>query len=200
MGKTVNKYAKLYRNALRKKNVPDIEEKTDAYRKRLTEMYASDKFKEHNVYPTMNVTLVYAVIAMCLELKGYGLSDKEIMAFSDEVFHARKAFFAKLIKGVDLLPNAYKIAENWNKSDHDKRVKDGSITYDLFEVSDGKIEYDISRCMYVEMFQTYGIRPLCRIFCITDENSYAMLTKHVTFIRHSDLSYGDSCHDEIFRK
>ena len=62
------------------------------------------------------------------------------------------------------------------------------------------IEYSISKCVYIEMFETYGIRKLCRIFCMTDTTSYENLRRHVTFIRHSDLSDGEACHDEIIRR
>ncbi len=54
--------------------------------------------------------------------------------------------------------------------------------------------------MYVEMFAHYGIRPLCKIFCNTDLIAYSGLTRHVKFVRHSDLSDGNACFDEIFRK
>ena len=63
-----------------------------------------------------------------------------------------------------------------------------------------KVEYHISKCMYVEMFETYGIRELCKIFCMTDEKAYAGLTRHVRFIRHSDLSDGPACFDEVIRR
>ena len=137
---------------------------------------------------------------MCLELKGLGLSDKEIIDKINRGLSLRRNFFKNLIRCIDLLPNSYKIVEKWNKSDHAKRVQDGSIYYDKFEVSDGKIEYSISKCMYVEMFDTYGIRPLCKIFCMTDTTAYSNLEKHVKFLRYSDLSDGDSCHDIIMDK
>ena len=101
-----------------------------------------------------------------------------------------KKRFEVLLKIIDVLPNSYRIAEKWNLSDHEKRVRDGSVTYDVFEVSTGKIEYCIS--------EYYGIRRLCKIFCITDEHEYANLARHVKFVRHSDLSDGPCCHDEIF--
>lgn len=104
---------------------------------------------------------------------------------------------ARLEKVIDVLPKTYQIAKKWNIFDHENRVKDGSITYDYFHVSEGKIEYRISKCMYIEMFEYYGIRGLCKIFCLTDETAYANLPKHVKFIRHSDLSYGKCCHDEV---
>jgi hypothetical protein len=88
----------------------------------------------------------------------------------------------------------------WNRSDHADRVKDSSITYDDFTLGKNKIEYNICKCMFVEMFAHYGIRPLCKIFCNTDLIAYSGLTRHVKFVRHSDLSDGDACFDEIFRK
>ena len=70
MEKTIRKYGKVYRKALLFRHCRDIEAKAVAYEARLWEMYASDGFKAHSVYPTTNATHVYAVIAMCLEL-GY---------------------------------------------------------------------------------------------------------------------------------
>ena len=203
IAKTVKKYGKIYRRILVIGNYPDPDVKQKAYEKRLTEMYASEKYKEHNIYPSTNTEYIYAIIAMCLELKGLGLSDKEIIDKINRGLSLRRNFFKNLIRCIDLLPNSYKIAEKWNISDHAKRVQDGSIGsiyYDKFEVSDGKIEYSISKCMYVEMFETYGIRPLCKIFCMTDTTAYSNLEKHVKFIRYSDLSDGDSCHDIIMDK
>jgi hypothetical protein len=200
IAKTVKKYGKIYRRILVIGNYSNPEVRQEAYEKRLTEMYASEKYKEHNIYPSINTEYVYAIIAMCLELKGLGLSEKEIIDIINRGFSRRRDFFKNLIRCIDMLPNSYQIAEKWNISDHAKRVQDGSIYYDKFEVSDGKIEYSISKCVYVEMFETYGIRPLCKIFCMTDTTAYSNLEKHVKFIRYSDLSDGDSCHDIIMDK
>ena len=200
MAKTVKKYGNIYRKILVKGNFPNPDRKQEAYEKRLTEMYASKKYAEHNIYPTTNAEYIYAIIAMCLELKESGLSDIEIIDTVNSGFGRRRNFFKYLIRCIDLLPNSYQIAKKWNISDHDKRVKDGSISYNQFDVSDGRIEYNISRCAYVEMFETYGIRSLCKIFCMTDTTAYYNLRKHVEFIRYSDLSDGDCCHDIIMDK
>ena len=200
MAKTVKKYGNIYRKILVKGYFPNPDRKQEAYEKRLTEMYASKKYAEHNIYPTTNAEYIYAIIAMCLELKESGLSDIEIIDAVNSGFSRRRNFFKYLIRCIDLLPNSYQIAKKWNISDHDKRIKDGSILYDQFDVSDGRIEYNISRCAYVEMFETYGIRSLCKIFCMTDTTAYNNLRKHVEFIRYSDLSDGDCCHDIIMDK
>ena len=200
MEKTIRNYSKVYRRALTFRHCRDIETKAAAYESRLREMYVSDGFNAHSVYPTTNATHVYAVIAMCLELKALSLTDAEIIEAVNQGFARRRNFFRRLIRLIDLLPNSFEIAKKWNLSDHDKRVKDGSLTYDRFDVGKDRIEYSISKCVYIEMFETYGIRGLCKIFCMTDTTSYENLRRHVTFIRHSDLSDGDACHDEIIRR
>ena len=200
MEKLVKKYEKLYRTALKANDFSDIDLRINSYEQRLREMYASQAYKVHNVYPTMDVSKIYAVIAMCLELKQDNYSDKEIIDIVNSGFGKLRKAFMLLEKIIDSLPFAYQIAKKWNIADHENRVKDGSITYDYFNVSEAKIEYCISKCMYIEMFEYYGIRSLCKIFCITDETAYSNLTKHVKFIRHSDLSNGDCCHDEVHDK
>lgn len=198
--KAIRTYEKNYRTALEESGFDDIEQKITAFEKRLRKMYASENFKKHNIYPTTNTTYIYAVMAMCLEVKSFGYSDQDTIAIVNKGFEKRRNFFRRIISVVNVLPNSFDIAKKWNISDHDKRVKDGSITYDYFNVGKDKIEYHISKCMYVEMFSTYGIKGLCKIFCMTDEFAYAGLTKHVKFVRHSDLSDGPACYDEIIRR
>ena len=200
MEKQIKHYTDIYRKVLNAAEIKDIAAELDTYKTRLGEMYASEVFHRYSVYPSTNAVHVFAVIAMCLELKKYGYSDPEIIDLINTGFYVRRGFFRVLIRAIDLLPNAYRIAEKWNCSDHEKRVKDGSISYDFFNVTDGKIEYRISKCIYVEMFEHYGIRSLCKIFCKTDTTAYENLTRHVTFIRYSDLSDGSSCHDVIMKK
>ncbi len=198
--KTIRSYAKRYRAALCNANIADVDAEVAAYEKRLREMFASDKFKQHSRYPSTDAMHVYAVIAMCLGLKRFSLSDSEIIDIVNSGFRARRNFFRRLLRCVDLLPNAGKMAWNWNIAEHDRRVKDGSLTFDSFQVSDEKIEYCISKCVYIEMFEEYGIRSLGRIFCMTDTTSYENLPHHVQFIRYSDLSDSSCCHNAIVKK
>lgn len=200
MEKYVNNYAKLYKNALVNNKFSDIDKKLNSYKNRLRKMYLSENFEKHNVYPTMNVTKIYAIIAMCLELKKEKLSDKEIIDIINGGFEKLRGIVKIIAKVINLLPNTYQIAKKWNINDHNNRIKDGSITYDYFEASDEKVEYRISKCMYIEMFEYYGIRSLCKIFSLTDESAYANILKYVKFIRHSDLSTGECCHDEVINK
>ena len=192
-------YIQVYRKILIDNSLGNVETGVKSYIKRLEEMYASENYKKHNNYPSMNVETIYAVIAMCLELKQFGLSDREIIDVVDKGYESKRAAFKKLLRFIDLFPCSYNIAKKWNINDHAKRVEDGSIDYDFFDVSDDKVEYSLSGCRYIDMFEAYGIRPLCKIFCMTDEMAYASLTRHVKFIRHSDMSESDVCHDEVIR-
>jgi len=196
----IKAYGKSYRKSLELGGFEDIDKKMAAFETRLREMYASENFKRHNIYNTTDTTYIYAVIAMCLEVKSLGYSDEETIEIINKGFEKRRNFFKRIIAVIDCLPNGFNIAKKWNVGDHEKRVKDGSLTYEFFDVSKDKVEYKITGCKYVEMFDTYGIKGLCKIFCMTDEFAYNHLTKHVKFIRHSVLADGPCCYDEVIRK
>jgi hypothetical protein len=198
--KKIRSFSKYYRNLLLDEEVDDIDARMASYKTRLKEMYNSEDFVNHNIYPSTNVPFVYAVIAMCLELKDEGYTDDRIIPAVEKSMESRWNAFVKILKFIDLFPFCFSVVRKWNQSDHKDRVKDGSISYDQFELGKEKVEYNISKCMYVEMFAYYGIRPLCKIFCNTDRIAYSGLTRHVEFIRHSDLSDGDVCFDEIIKK
>ena len=200
ISKCIKSYSKYYKFLLSNEGMKDIDQKMFSYEKRLEDMYNSEEFKIHNVYPSTNVYFVYAVIAMCLELKVMGYTDDRIVPAVEKSMESRWNAFVKILKFIDLFPFSFPVVRLWNRSDHSDRVKDGSITYDHFDLEKNKIEYHISKCMYVEIFKYYGIRPLCKIFCNIDRIAYSGLTRHVNFVRHSDLSDGDECFDEIFRK
>ena len=200
INKNLKAYSRYYRNVIENEGIDNIGGRMASYEARLRTMYESDAFEKHDVYPSTNVSFVYAVIAMCLELKEMGYKDDGIIPMVEKSMEGRWTAFVKILKFIDLFPFCFPVVRFWNKSDHKDRVKDGSISYDEFTHEKNKIRYNISKCMYVEMFAYYDIRPLCKIFCNTDRIAYSGLTSHVRFIRHSDLSDGDACFDEIFRK
>ena len=147
----------------------------------------------------MRVPQVYAVIAMCLALKDDGLTNDAIINIVNDAFRAPKRVFGCLERVIDRFPFAWAAVRKWNLADHASRLKDGSIVYDEFRADVDRVSYRISRCMYAEMFGFYGIRELCKIFCMSDTLAYANLTRHVRFVRHSDLSDGDCCRDDVYQ-
>lgn len=198
--KNIKAYSKMYYDTLKKKGFSDLKIKKEEYIAKLNEMYHSDLYDKHNIYPSISMDKVYAVIAMCLLLKKDNLNNDEIIDFVNYAFRKGKKIFGAIERVIDIFPCTYKIVKKWNINDHANRVKDKSIEYDDFQADDNHIEYKITKCMYVEVFKDYGIKELCKIFCITDEQAYANLKRHVQFIRHSDLASGDCCYDEILKK
>ena len=73
--KAIRTYGENYRTALKEGGFADIEQKMQAFMSRLRKMYASENFQKHNIYPSTNTTYIYAVMAMCLEIKSFGFSD-----------------------------------------------------------------------------------------------------------------------------
>lgn len=197
--KLVRKYAAMYRSALSRTGMGDVPQKTRRCAARLADMYASDAYRQHDRYPSMLVSQVYAVIAMCLELQADGLQKDEIIGFINDAFRKPKRALGCLERVIDRFPFAWAAVRKWNLADHENRLKDGSIVYDEFRADADCVSYRISRCMYVEMFDFYGIRDLCKVFCMSDIQAYANLTRHVRFVRHSDLCDGDFCHDDVYK-
>ena len=64
--------------------IENVDQRMMSYETRLREMYNSKEFETHNIYPSTNVSFVYAVMAMCLELKDDGYTDDRIIAGADK--------------------------------------------------------------------------------------------------------------------
>ena len=195
--KALKSYTKLFGKTLARSQVADAAKITRAFKTRLANMYASEDFRRHSAYSSIDTAKVYAVIALGLELREHGYSDREIIDLVNCAFVNLKRFFYAIEAVVDLFPCCYGIVRKWNIHDHAARIADGSIDYDFFEADEKRVTYSISGCRYVEMFEHYGVRSLCKVFCMSDTMAYEHLTRHVRLIRHSDLSDGPACHDEI---
>ena len=67
----------------------------------------------------------------------------------------------KIIKGfcraMDILPNGYKIVSGWLYKDAQERIAENCLTYEMLVYSSQKLEYKITHCMYVEVFERYGV-------------------------------------------
>lgn len=200
MKKKVKYYSKLFKKCLKKNDFKDYKEKSFEYAKKLEKMYKSKKFKEYNIYPTMDMYKIYAIILMCLILKEDDFNKEEAIKIINSAFDGLRKLLACVEKIIDISPFAWKIVRKWNIKENENRLKDGSITFENFIVTDEKITYRINKCMYCEIFSYYGIREYCKIFCNTDLSAYSNFTKHIEFIRRSDLSDGNSCDDEIYKK
>lgn len=197
MERMVRKYTRLYERAIRRRKLYDAAEKTQAYRKTLTDMYASELYRQHSAYRSMNPPRVYAMMAMILSLQNAGVEQAEIFEMVEETFCKSQKHLRRRAKLLDLYPGAWKIVRKRRIAAHKKHESDGSMAFDSFEADDECVNYQVHRCMYVEMFAAYGIREYSRIFCKMEHAADGFLPNHVWFMPHSDLLTGDCCRVEL---
>lgn len=73
--------------------IENVDQRMMSYETRLKEMYNSKDFETHNIYPSTNVSFVYAVIAMYLELKDAGYTDDGIIPVVEKSMASRWSAF-----------------------------------------------------------------------------------------------------------
>ena len=190
MERTVRKYTRLYQRAIRRRKLYDVSGKTRAYRDKLTELYASELYRQHSACRSMNPPRVYAIIAMILSLQSAGVEQAEIEAMVEETFCKAQKHIRRRTKLLDLYPGAWRIVRKRKIAAHKKHAGDGSMVFDSFEADDECVTYQVHRCMYVEMFAAYGIREYSRIFCRMERAADGFLPNHVWFVPYSDLLPG----------
>ncbi|MCR5094368.1 MAG: hypothetical protein K6B72_10390 [Lachnospiraceae bacterium] len=88
--KKIRSFSGYYRSVLVNEGVNDVAPKMLSYETRLREMCNSDEFTAHNIYPSTNVSFVYAVIAMCLELRDDGYTDDRIIPAVEKGMESRR--------------------------------------------------------------------------------------------------------------
>ena len=194
--KLAGKYAKMFCRSMKKSGMenPLFYER---YKSKYLEYVNSPKYAEFVKYKTMGTDKVYAAVTHAKVCEEFGIS-------LDEAQHIWEKYTAKnvrkIIKGfcraIDILPNGYKIVSGWLYKDAQERIAENCLTYEMLVYSSQKLEYKITHCMYVEVFERYGIKSFCKVFC---DNDLCMSVMHrkAKFIRHSDLVDGHCCHDEV---
>ena len=193
----VNKYSKLFADTMRQYNRNDTEKLYDEFKTRYLAHLNSKKFKEFSKYKTMRLEKVYCAITfaqICTEL-GYSLDEAQKI-WEETLTKKVKKLANNLCKFVDNLPNSYKIITSLLYKESQNRISENCLTFEVLKCNKEKLEYKISRCAYVEIFEYYGIKKFCKVFCNNDLCMNAF-NKRAKFIRYSDLVDGNCCHDEI---
>ena len=194
--KLARKYVKLFCNSMKKagKYTPSLYEE---YRSLYLDLTSSAEYKEFSKYETMGIDKVYAAIThakLCKE-KGISLDEAREIWEKYTAKNIRK-IFRTVCKVIDILPNGYKIVSEWLYKDAQERIAENCLTYEMLAYNSQKLEYKITHCMYAEIFERYGIKSFCKVFC---DNDLCMSVMHrkAKFIRHSNLVDGHFCHDEV---
>lgn len=194
--KLARKYTKLFCSSMKKagRYTPSLYEE---YKNLYLDLTDSAEYKEFSKYKTMGINKVYAAIThtkLCQD-KGISLDEARNIWEKYTAKNIRR-IFRTVCKVIDILPNGYKIVSGWLYDDAQKRINENCLTYEFLDYTDKKLQYKITRCAYIELFEKYGIKKFCKVFCNNDLCMQVMHRK-AKFIRHSDLTDGNCCYDEI---
>ena len=197
--KYAKKYARMFANAMKEIGRNDSDVLHDAFRTRYLTHLNSPEFAEYSRYKTIALQKVYCAIThaqICLEL-GYTLEEAQWI-WEKVLSRKFKKLFNRCMALIDALPNGYKIVAGWLYKDAKARIAENCLTFELLDYSDKKLEYKITRCAYVEIFEHYGIRNFAKVFCNSDL-CMEVMHRHAKFVRYSDLVDGPCCHDAVIK-
>ena len=140
---------------------------------------------------------IFSGLAAYEILRENGLTEADGVKAYDSMCASLRKFSSVLYKGVDLLPNGYKIVRQSLLDDLNGEKK---ICWDttVLQDDDKGFTYEISRCLYFDTCKEHGYPEFCKVFCTHDWYAYGVLKQHSKFIRQSTIAEdGTVCHDTI---
>lgn len=140
---------------------------------------------------------IFSGLAAYEILREKGLTEADGIKAYDSMCAFMRKISSILYKGVDLLPNGYKIVR---QSLVDDLSGEKSICWDtqILQDDDKGFTYEISRCLYFDTCKEHGYPEFCKVFCTHDWYAFGVLKHHSKFIRKSTIAEnGTVCHDTI---
>lgn len=140
---------------------------------------------------------IFSGLAAYEILREKGLTEADGIKAYDSMCAFMRKISSILYKGVDLLPNGYKIVR---QSLVDDLRGEKSICWDtqILQDDDKGFTYEISRCLYFDTCKEHGYPEFCKVFCTHDWYAFGVLKHHSKFIRKSTIAEnGTVCHDTI---
>ncbi|MBQ6806860.1 MAG: L-2-amino-thiazoline-4-carboxylic acid hydrolase [Lachnospiraceae bacterium] len=189
--------AKQFKKALKKRN----NSRYKALSKEYYERYITSVKKEdwgENDFRLKSFLNMFLGITSCKITMENGYSFEESIAIFDDVAHGVRVFSRWLFKMVDLFPNAFKTTRG-SLLDDMRGPSAGCWHTEIVTDNEKEFTYKITKCLYIETCEKYGIRDFCQVFCNHDNWAYGGLQKHVKFVRYSTLVEGDCCHDSFLK-
>jgi len=192
--KWMTQFSKLFAKAMKKIGRSDYKKLENMYRNRYMDYLCSDEYEEYREHGSIELEIVYAAIAhtkICLEI---GIALEEAMRIWEEMMIASERKNRRMLCSlIDNLKNGYKMAANHLEKEARKHKADESMTFEVLKRDEEKLEVKISRCVYVEIFEAYGLRELCRVFC-NNIHCLDAMEKSAKFEKYSSLLDGECCH------
>ena len=195
--KWMTQYTKLFVKAMKKLGRKDYKKLENLFRNRYMDYLCSEKFEEYKKYGSIELEKVYAAITHALICLENGISLGEAFRIWEEMIvqeEKKKAVF--LCTLVDKLKNGYKLVANHLDKEARKHKADESMTFEILKTTDEKAEFKVTHCMYLEIFESYGIRDFCKVFC-NQTQCLERMHKSLKLTRYSNLLDGDSCYVEL---
>lgn len=198
--KWMNQYSKLFAKAMKKNGRSDYKKMENLYRNRYMDYMCSKEFEEYTKYGSVALEKVYAAIThakVCLE---FGISLEEAKKIWEEMILQEERKRNALLCGlVDNLKSGYKMVANYLEKEARKHKANESMTFETLKCGEEKTEFKVTRCAYVEIFEYYGIRSFCKVFC-NSIHCLDVMQKSAKFTKQSDLIDGDCCHVEFVKQ
>ena len=198
--KWMTQYAKLFEKAMKKLGRSDYKKQVDLFRNRYMDHVCSEQYELYAKYGSVILEKVYAAITyvqICLEIE---ISLEEAMRIWQEVMVADEQRIANGMCGLlDHLKNGYKLVANHLEKEARKHKADGSMTFEVLACTEDKLEVNISKCLYVEIFEAYGIREFGCVFC-DSLKCLEKMQKSASFEKRSSLLDGECCHMSFVKR
>lgn len=78
--------------------------------------------------------------------------------------------------------------------------KSDQFNYLWVKASKDEVAFNITKCYYKEMFDSYKCSNLCNLFCKNDGLIFGTMSKDVELVRKGTIAMGNTCCDFKFKK
>lgn len=166
------------------------------FRIKFLQLANSPEFAEYAKHKVAIDTVYFFITAslLCREL-GYSFDETQDILYG--IAWPIRRRYRSVINALERLPFGYElfvfVLDKFNQS------YGSDIGFDFILREKDRFEYQISKCIYIEIFEHYGIREYCKALCDSDIHVMGGACKNARFIRYSDMSASPVCHDAVVR-
>lgn len=154
----------------------------------------SDAIRDHlqrKLFPPM---AYYKV----LRLRGF--TQEKALEYVTQETHKAAAVKKEEMKKLASMPFAYTMYRMGVKNHMKKNFPGEGWQTEWVRCDSKEIHFNLHRCIYWDLTNTYGCPELCRVYCENDDISFSGLLPKIRFERTGTLGNGASCCDFHFRK
>lgn len=159
----------------------------------------SEETPRHPRAAKRHLRLILSSIAVYKALINRGLTEDDARHVVNRAAVSHAASRAQILKQVATFPFAFtlfrRLAPCILKADH----IDAAFSVKWRRRTSNEIAFDVTRCMYLDVFSRHGCGRLTEFFCAIDDMWYAPLAPNAFWERAGTLATGTSCCDFHFQ-